>query len=65
MADKYEEELFSFLEDYADFLAHMVRDEQEKLSSLLSNSLPRIEAAIATAQANSKQMENFELSRSR
>ena len=39
MADKYEEELFSFLEDYADFLAHMVRDEQEKLSSLLSNSL--------------------------
>lgn len=65
MADKYEEELFSFLEDYADFLAHMVKDEQEKLSSLLSNSLPRIEAAIATAQANSKQMENFELSRSR
>lgn len=65
MAEKYQQELFSFLEEYADFLAHMVKDEEEKLAALLSNSLPRIEAAISTAQANAKRMENCELSRMR
>lgn len=65
MSEKYQQELFSFLEEYADFLAHMVKDEEEKLAALLSNSLPRIESAISTAQANAKQMENFELSRMR
>lgn len=65
MAEKHQQELFSFLEDYAEFLAHMVKDEEEKLSALLSNLLPRIEGAISTAQANAKQMENFELTRMR
>lgn len=65
MTEKYQQELFSFLEEYADFLAYMVHDEEEKLAALLSNSLPRIEKAIATAQANAKQMENYELRRIR
>lgn len=63
--EKYEEELFSCLEEYADFLARMAKDEDEKLQALVSNSLPRIERAISVAQANAKQLESFELKRIR
>lgn len=65
MAERHQEELYIFLEEYADFLARMVKDEEEKLAALLSNSLPRIEGAISTAQANAKQMENYETTRIR
>lgn len=53
-------ELFVFFEKYASALHGMARDEKEKLSALLSNSLPRIEHAISTAQANTKLIENYE-----
>lgn len=53
-------ELFVFFEKYASALHSMARDEKEKLGALLSNSLPRIEHAISTAQANAKLIENFE-----
>lgn len=56
-------ELIDFYEEYAAFLAQILRDEKEKLQALLSNSLPRIEHAISEAQANTKQMENMELRR--
>lgn len=56
-------ELIDFYEEYAAFLAQVLRDEEEKLQALLSNSLPRIEHAISAAQANAKQMENLELRR--
>lgn len=61
----YREELFSFFDAYVDFLARMSKDEEEKLQALMSNSLPRIEHAISMAQANAKQIENFELKRVR
>lgn len=63
--EKYEEELFQFLEQYADFLGQMAINEEEKLQALISNSLPRIERAISNAQADAKQMENYELKRQR
>lgn len=53
-------ELFVFFEKYASALHNMARDEKDKLSALLSNSLPRIEHAISTAQANTKLIENYE-----
>ena len=53
-------ELFVFFEKYASALYGMARDEKEKLGALLSNSLPRIEHAISTAQANTKLIENYE-----
>ncbi len=53
-------ELFAFFEKYAAALHGMARDEKEKLGALLSNSLPRIEHAISTAQANTKLIENYE-----
>lgn len=56
-------ELFIFFEKYASALHTMTRDEKEKLSALLSNSLPRIEHAISTAQANTKLIENLESKR--
>ncbi len=56
-------ELFVFFEKYASALLGMVRDEKEKLSALLSNSLPRIEHAISTAQANTKLIESLESKR--
>ena len=61
----YREEFFAFLDQYADFLARMAKDEEEKLRALMSNLLPRIEHAISVAQANAKQVENFELKRTR
>ena len=56
-------ELFIFFEKYASALHTMTRDEKEKLNALLSNSLPRIEHAISTAQANTKLIENLESKR--
>lgn len=56
-------ELFAFFEKYASALNTMARDEKEKLSALTSNSLPRIEHAISTAQANTKLIENLESKR--
>lgn len=56
-------ELFAFFEKYASALRSMARDEKEKLDALLSNSLPRIEHAISTAQANTKLIENLESKR--
>lgn len=56
-------ELFSFFEKYASALHTMARDEKEKLAALLSNSLPRIEQAISTAQANTKLIESLESKR--
>lgn len=53
-------ELFAFFEKYASALHGVVGDEKEKLSALLSNSLPRIEHAISTAQANTKLIESYE-----
>ncbi len=57
------DELFAFFEKYASALHTMARDEREKLGALLSNSLPRIEHAISTAQANAKLIENLESKR--
>ncbi|WMJ82888.1 hypothetical protein ACS3UN_01400 [Oscillospiraceae bacterium LTW-04] len=56
-------ELFAFFEKYTSALNTMARDEKEKLNALLSNSLPRIEHAISTAQANTKLIENLESKR--
>ena len=56
-------ELIDFYEEYAAFLAQVLRDEEEKLQALMSSSLPRIEHSISAAQANTKQMENMELRR--
>lgn len=61
----YETELFNFFEEYAEFLEKLNSDEEEKLSSLLSNSIERIEHAISVGQANAKQMENMERRRIR
>lgn len=55
--------LFAFFEKYASALHTMAQDEKEKLNALLSNSLPRIEHAISTAQANTKLIENLEIKR--
>ena len=55
--------LLGFLEQYAAFLNTMVQNEKEKLAALLSDSLPRIEHAILTAQADTKQMDSLEKKR--
>lgn len=57
------ERLIEFFDEYAEALTLMEADEKEKLSALISNSLPRIERAINMAQANTKQMENYEKKR--
>ncbi len=57
------QELFVFFEKYVGILYSIVQDEKEKLNSLTSNSLPRIEHAISVAQANAKQIESFEAKR--
>lgn len=57
------QELFVFFEKYVSVLYSIVQDEKEKLNALTSNSLPRIEHSISTAQANAKQIENFEAKR--
>ena len=59
------QELVSFFEEYADFTAHMASSETEKLQALISNELPRIEHAIAVAQANAMKLESMELQRTR
>lgn len=61
----YEEELYLFFEEYADFMARMAQAEEEKLHALVSNDLPRIEHAISEAQANIMQLENYEQRRQR
>ncbi|MEG0339234.1 MAG: hypothetical protein RR573_04895 [Oscillospiraceae bacterium] len=55
--------LLGFLEQYSTFLQSMLDNEKEKLAALLSNSLPRIEHCILTAQADTKQLENLEKKR--
>lgn len=55
--------LIKFFEKYNVFLRTMLNNEKEKLSALLSNSLPRIEHSILTAQADAKQMDSMEKKR--
>lgn len=57
------ERLVEFFDEYAEALALMETDEKEKLTALISNSLPRIERAINMGQANTKQIENYERKR--
>lgn len=63
LSSEQAQELFVFFEKYVSVLHSIAQDEKEKLDSLVSNSLPRIEHAISTAQANAKQLENFEAKR--
>lgn len=63
LSSEQAQELFLFFEKYVSVLYSIVQDEKEKLNSLTSNSLPRIEHAISVAQANAKQIENFEAKR--
>lgn len=55
-----EEILYGFLEEYAEFFQQMVLIEKEKLASLISNDLARIEHSIAVQQATDKRLENIE-----
>ncbi|MBP0981933.1 MAG: hypothetical protein J5968_06975 [Oscillospiraceae bacterium] len=63
LSSEQAQEMFLFFEKYVSVLYSIVQDEKEKLNSLTSNSLPRIEHAISVAQANAKQIENFEAKR--
>ena len=54
------QELFCFLEEYAQLLESMVDSEKEKLECLLSNELKRIEQSVSNQQTVSMQIENFE-----
>lgn len=63
LSEQQAQELFSFFEKYIAAMHAIAQDEKEKLNALLSNSLPRIEHAISIAQANAKQVENFETKR--
>lgn len=63
LSSEQAQELFVFFEKYVSVLYSIAQDEKEKLNSLTSNSLPRIEHAISVAQANAKQIENFEAKR--
>lgn len=57
------QQLYDFLEEYTDFLDKMQRDETEKFAALSSRDMARIEHSISVAQANAKQLENFETQR--
>lgn len=52
--------LWTFLEEYAVFFEEIASCEQDKLEALLSNTLSRIEHAIARQQAIGKRLENME-----
>jgi hypothetical protein len=60
---KSEKILYQFLEGYAEFFEHMVLTEREKLDSLLSNDLGRINHSISVQQATKKELENLERKR--
>ncbi|NLW80050.1 MAG: hypothetical protein GXY32_11680 [Ruminococcaceae bacterium] len=50
----------AFMVDYTAFLGRMRADESDKLKALGSKELSRIEHSITVAQANAKQLENYE-----
>lgn len=54
------EKFYSFLGEFTAFFGEMEQFEQHKLGVLLSGSIQDIEHAMATAQANAKQLENLE-----
>lgn len=58
-----QQDYFTFLEEYTQFLERMTEDESEKLAALSSRDLPRIEQSITVSQANAKRLENYELKR--
>lgn len=58
-----EQEYITFMEEYTEFLEHMVQDEREKLAALSSRDLKRIEHSISVSQANAMKMENNEIRR--
>ncbi len=55
--------LWTFFDEYAAFFEETASLEQEKLEALLSNTLSRIEHAIARQQAIGKRLENLERKR--
>lgn len=58
-----QDEFYSFLQDYAEFLEDMVKQEQEKLAALVSNELVRIEHSITVQQATAMKFDNMEQKR--
>lgn len=58
-----QQDYINFMEEYTEFLEHMIMDEKEKLAALSSRNLPRIEHSISVSQANAMKMENNEIKR--
>lgn len=56
-------ELISFLHDYTAFFEHVVEEEKDKLDSLLSYDLKRIEHSIAEQQAVEMKLATMEKKR--
>lgn len=55
-----DQQFYNFMGEYANFLESLVETEKEKLDSLLSNQLKRIEHSVSSQQAAYMQIENYE-----
>lgn len=56
----FPESLYEFFEEYSAFLEEMESVQKEKLESVLSGDLPRMERSIKSQQAYAMRLENIE-----
>lgn len=63
--DQKQTELCGLMREYADFLAAVLAQEEEKLTALLKADIEKLEHTLAMQQASQKQMENLERGRTR